>query len=96
MALVFHELATNAAKYGARSTEEGSVDIQCTAADDVLKIVWRESGGPKLDKAPERIGFGTRLAQMSIEQQLGGEIAREWARDGLRVTLTVRSSSLAR
>lgn len=96
MALVFHELATNAAKYGALSTEDGSVDISCSAAEDMLTIKWRETGGPKLAQAPERVGFGTRLALMSVEQQLGGQIAREWARDGLCVTLTVRVSSLAR
>lgn len=96
IALVVHELATNAAKYGALSTEQGRVAITVRGDGDDILLDWSESGGPRLSGAPELTGFGTRLAQMSVEQQLGGSIAREWAADGLKLTLRVPHRRLVR
>jgi PAS domain S-box-containing protein len=71
MALLFHELATNAVKYGALSTDAGRVDLTWTfdAAERRLGLVWRESGGPPVTP-PKRKGFGSRL----IHRALGGEL----------------------
>ncbi|CAN5584557.1 hypothetical protein BH10PSE4_BH10PSE4_01470 [soil metagenome] len=96
IALVFHELATNAAKYGALSTPEGRVDVEIVRRDAGLNIQWRETGGPAIVGDPTRTGFGTRLAQMSIEQQLGGVIRRDWDRNGLRLEIDVLIKRLSR
>lgn len=96
IALLFHELATNAVKYGALSTPAGQVDIQTTYRGDDIEIVWRERGGPTLSGAPTRVGFGDRLAVMSVEQQLGGRLERRWNAEGLEVLVTLKRSALAR
>lgn len=96
IALVFHELATNAAKYGALSVPDGVVTIETGIADEVLSIVWREQGGPPVPAAPTTTGFGTKLAALSIEQQLNGRIHRDWHADGLVVTIEIRPTSIVR
>jgi len=96
IALVFHELATNAAKYGALSTPEGRIEIEITRRDAEVGIAWRESGGPTVPGQPGRIGFGTRLAEMSVEQQLGGVIQRDWSPEGLRLEIRVLIKRLNR
>ncbi len=60
IALALHELATNALKHGALSTEAGRVDLTWTVEDDLLRIEWRETGGPRVD-APQKEGFGLKL-----------------------------------
>lgn len=94
--LVFHELATNSAKYGALSVPEGRVRIATSQLDDqAVTITWEETGGPRVT-VPVRTGFGTRLTDMSITDQLGGTIQREWAQEGLRVVVTVLAARLSR
>lgn len=73
MALVLHELATNAAKYGALSTPGGQLEIDATFAEAGDAVVaWRESGGP-LVSPPSRVGFGTALLDRSVPYDLGGK-----------------------
>lgn len=96
IALAVHELATNAAKYGALSVPEGRVEIELTRTDDRLALVWREVGGPPVSRVPEHVGFGTRLVDMSVAQQLGGTINRTWKPDGLIVRMTLDASTLSR
>jgi PAS domain S-box-containing protein len=96
MALVFHELATNAAKYGALSAPEGRVALAIARADGDLLISWNESGGPQVERDPERMGFGSRLVEMSVSQQLGGAIERDWRRSGLEVRIRVGADRLRR
>ncbi len=99
IALIFHELATNAAKYGALAVEDGRVTIACARAGsdaDSLLVTWRESGGPPIEAEPSQLGFGTQLAAMSIEQQHGGSIRRHWHREGLEVQILLRPSRLVR
>ncbi|MGO4387984.1 HWE histidine kinase domain-containing protein [Microvirga sp. 2YAF29] len=73
MALVLHELCTNAAKYGALSNARGQLSVMWSLeAEGGCRIVWRESGGP-LVSAPKREGFGTVLIDRSIPYDLGGE-----------------------
>src|SRR3546814_14751059 len=60
MALVLHELGTNAAKYGALSTEEGRIDLNWTIQDGTLHLLWRDSGGPAVHP-PSRRCFGSML-----------------------------------
>lgn len=89
LALVLHELATNAAKYGCLSSAEGQLSIQWTLHDGMVDLLWTESGGPAVEHAPEFEGFGTQLSQRSIAGQLGGTLEREWAAEGLRVHMTL-------
>ena len=96
VALVFHELATNAAKYGALSTANGQVSITSRREGDRVVIDWLERGGPPVTGVPNRRGFGTQLAEMSVERQLGGTISREWQRDGLALSLTLDIATLTR
>lgn len=96
IALVFHELATNASKYGALSVPEGRVTIQSRCEGDLLKLDWRETGGPRVAEPPQHQGFGTKLADISVRQQLGGEIERHWDAEGLQVIVTVPAGRLSR
>jgi two-component sensor histidine kinase len=95
LALVFHELATNSAKYGALSVEGGTVgiSIHCPDGDEMAHIAWRERGSPAI-AAPGKEGFGSRLVQMSVEGQLGGKIERRFAAAGLEVDLSVPVTSI--
>ena len=94
IALVIHELATNAVKYGALSDYEGSVEITISQDQNNVIIGWKETGGPPVTEAPSREGFGTQLSDISIRDQLGGNIERQWLPKGLEVTLTIAASRL--
>jgi len=87
LALTFHELATNAAKYGAFSDLRGHVAItsECTSAaagEQMLAIEWRETGGPPV-KTPSRRGFGTTLIQQAIKRTLGADVVVDYKPAGL-------------
>lgn len=94
LALVLHELATNAAKYGSLSAPEGHLVVHWTIHDDLVDVEWTESGGPAVDTPPDFEGFGTQLSQRSIAGQLGGTLEREWRHEGLRVHMTLPLSRL--
>ena len=96
LALVIHELATNAAKYGALSTSEGRVTVEISENGGQLELVWAENGGPPITASPTRRGFGTDLAELSVSRQLGGEILKEWPADGLKVIMRIEASRLHR
>lgn len=96
LALLFHELATNAAKFGALSVPDGRVTVDVSRTGDTVTLLWRETGGPSITEAPSREGFGTRLTTMSVEQQLGGTLDRRWLPSGLEARITMPSGGLAR
>ncbi|MGI9169243.1 MAG: histidine kinase, partial [Caulobacteraceae bacterium] len=77
IALVLHELATNAAKYGAFSTPRGRVHISWTLRKGRLNLTWEERGGPAVKGAPAREGFGSLLARHSITGQMDSHLALE-------------------
>lgn len=87
IALVFHELVTNAAKYGALATDSGSVVIEWAEQADQLIFNWREQGGPKIGAAPPAAGFGSKLLLNTIEQQFKGTLHQSWNADGLVVEI---------
>jgi two-component sensor histidine kinase len=93
LALVLHELATNAVKHGSLSTATGSVRIEWSA-DGELLLRWTERGGPALDGAPTNIGFGSKLLRASISGQMGGRISQDWTPQGLVVELAIPLHSL--
>lgn len=95
LALLFHELATNAAKYGALSVPSGRVHLHIAQAAQAVRIDWREEGGPPVAPSGQD-GFGSRLISLSVERQLGGRIMRDWQPDGLRLSLSIPSRSMSR
>ena len=95
LALIFHELATNSAKYGALSAPDGRIDLKSRSEGDLLRVCWTEAGGPPVPPGPGHEGFGSRLVEISV-QQLGGAISRKWAAGGLEVELTVLPERLRR
>lgn len=95
LGMVFHELATNSAKYGALAVPDGRVRIVVRHEGPNVMIDWDESGGPPVAE-PSRTGFGTRLTNLSITDQLGGTIERDWAPDGLKVKVRVRADRVSR
>ena len=96
IALLIHELATNATKYGALSVPRGTVAITTRLDGAYLTISWAESGGPLLDGTPKRAGFGSKLTELSIVQQLGGTIDRVWDPSGLSVEARILRDRLVR
>ncbi|PVE21852.1 histidine kinase [Microvirga sp. KLBC 81] len=90
LAMALHELATNAAKYGALSTASGTIDLTWVVdrhcAPPHLKLRWMEKGGPPVEP-PSRRGFGTRLIERSLAQDLGGEARIEFAPAGVVCTV---------
>ncbi len=95
LALTFHELATNAAKYGALSTTDGSVSIVCTIENDHACIVWVERGGAVVHE-PSDYGFGSKLIELSVMRQMGGSMERRWSPEGLEVRFEVPLSAMLR
>lgn len=91
LALIFHELATNAAKYGALSHQGGQLDVTWTSERDAVHICWRESGGQAV-AAPEQTGFGTRLLERIIAGAAGGTLKRTWHETGLQVDIEIATS----
>jgi PAS domain S-box-containing protein len=87
-ALIIHELATNSAKYGSLSVEQGDLHITWSCDDDVLVLKWEETGGPAITGPPSSQGFGTVLSDHSVRVQLGGTLTHEWNRAGLAVELS--------
>jgi two-component sensor histidine kinase len=87
-ALLLHEFASNAAKYGALSTDRGCIDIACGEDGGRFALTWTERGGPRVEHRGDGEGFGTLLARATIERQLSGEISRDWKPDGLTIRLS--------
>jgi PAS domain S-box-containing protein len=88
IALALHELATNAAKYGALSSMSGKLQLNWQVSNDKLVFDWIETGGPVI-VAPTTGGFGTRIIVASIEGQLRGHADFKWRREGLRCMISV-------
>ncbi|MEG8057180.1 PAS domain-containing protein [Sphingomonas faeni] len=96
LALMFHELATNATKYGALATELGTVRITVTANDETVALNWCEQGGPSVTTPMTPAGFGTQLIEMSAVRQLGGSVSRTWNNEGLIVDLMIPKAAFSR
>ena len=90
LSLVLHELATNAAKYGALSAQGGQVRVgwRLEDANATLRIVWTERGGPRV-RAPSKTGYGTQLIQFATTYSLGGSVEQNYAPEGLEAEIVV-------
>jgi two-component sensor histidine kinase len=80
--LALHELATNAGKYGALSTDKGRVEISWGTADGILTMSWTERDGPPVS-APQRRGFGSVVMEAMAERSVGGEVHLDYAPSGV-------------
>ena len=96
VALLFHELATNAAKYGSLSVDGGKVTLDTRRHDGRFVLTWTEVGGPEIVEPPSRSGFGSSLATLSVENQLGGKLERHWRPEGLQVVANLPATALSR
>jgi two-component sensor histidine kinase/CheY-like chemotaxis protein len=89
LALVFHEMVTNSAKYGALSDSLGSISVQWRIDEDGnCRIAWRESGGPPV-VAPTRRGFGSTIIERAIPHDLQGEAELRYRLGGLEADFTL-------
>jgi PAS domain S-box-containing protein len=82
VAIALHELATNAAKYGALSQPGGRVDVSWSSFEGTLALTWKEAGGPKVS-SPTTRGFGTKIITASLADPRRGKVAFDWRPDGL-------------
>lgn len=94
LALIIHELATNAVKYGALSAAGGRLEVSWRQAEDKVAIEWTETLPGASIKPPTATGFGTKLARSSATGQLGGSIDYDWRPAGVRVLLTIPHDQL--
>jgi two-component sensor histidine kinase len=90
MSMILHEIATNAAKYGALSSAAGTVNIDWRLIPDTtgekLQLTWAESGGPRV-ATPTRNGFGSRLIERGAREQLGGSATADFLPGGVVYTI---------
>lgn len=96
LALVFDELATNAAKYGALCSENGRVDVLWQIDGDDLSITWSEDRGTQISIPPASKGFGSTLVEATVTHQFGGTLSYDWRPVGLSVNIVMPLSILAR
>jgi two-component sensor histidine kinase len=89
LTLVIHELATNAAKYGALSNFAGHVDITWSNDDGGIALEWREQGGPNV-AAPEKEGFGTKVITRAFPPEYQPDVKFDYRPEGLNFTLRFR------
>lgn len=93
LAMILHELATNACKYGALRGSGGTVDVQWTSTADAdrirVRLDWVERGLAPIDP-PSRTGFGTRLIEHQVRREFNGQLAIEFAHDGLKARFDLR------
>ena len=86
LSMILHEIATNAAKYGALSNETGTIDVNWQSFDGVagkkIRLSWKEAGGPPVTE-PSRKGFDSRLIERGAREQLGGSATADFASDGV-------------
>jgi PAS domain S-box-containing protein len=87
LTLALHELATNAAKYGALSNDGGKVEVRWSLRSDILTLVWSESGGPAVVK-PLETGFGTRLLERAVARDLHATVRVDFDPAGLVCTIS--------
>jgi two-component sensor histidine kinase len=88
LGMAIHEMATNATKHGAFQTRGGSVRINWSTSDGILRLEWVERCGQSI-VPPSRQGFGSRLIQQTIVRELQGTVDIKYEKEGLRATFTI-------
>jgi PAS domain S-box-containing protein len=93
MALALHELATNAAKYGALSAETGRLRLHWWVGKEALELEWTETGGPPT-RPPTTQGFGLTIVRSSVESQFRGSVKYDWQPTGLHCRLSLPNAQI--
>ena len=93
LTLVLHELATNAAKYGALATRERHLAIEWSMDEERFRLEWRERGAAA--REPDRLGFGLRFIERIVAHDLGGRASADWSPDGLSWTIEAPRAAIA-
>ncbi|UWR23315.1 HWE histidine kinase domain-containing protein [Sulfitobacter sp. S190] len=93
IALVMHEIVSNAVKYGALSTPDGIVRVQWSVSDDMLKLSWKELGGPPVEE-PTRHGFGRSLVEKAITYEFDGHAVLSFAPGGVTFSFELPGENL--
>ncbi|TIO51550.1 MAG: histidine kinase, partial [Mesorhizobium sp.] len=92
LGLTFHELATNALKYGEAGNSVGALKVdwrvEGRGRERTLVLDWREAGQKKLEP-PAKTGFGTKLIDLNVTRELRGRIKRDYRADGLKVEIRI-------
>lgn len=96
LSLLFHELATNSAKYGALSSSAGTLRLLFVRGAEQWQISWIENQQEANVPPPEQRGFGSRLLTLIVNVQLQGQISRHWTRTGLHLTITLPVQNIER
>lgn len=94
VALLFHEIATNAAKYGALSVEDGTVAVTSTVSAGSIDLIWLETGGTHANPGHDSFGFGHTLEQ-GLAQSLNIKIERTWLPAGLKIRISLPRAALS-
>ena len=84
----------HALKYGALSSDEGTLDVSASSHEDQVVVVWTERGGPPVESPTGQGGFGSQLIIRAMPAQLGGTLSCDWAEGGVIVTLRMDRKSL--
>lgn len=97
LSMALHELATNATKYGALSVPSGSIALswRTDLEAGMLRLFWIERGGPPVVAPPSRRGFGSRVLEATVRNQLGGRVLLTWEPTGLVCNLEVPLARVA-
>ena len=95
LALVLHELTTNAVKYGALSTGQGLVHVTWQIETDKLLLRWEERKGPGIERTPTSEGFGSILVRRTVVGQLGGELDYIWKPEGFSAFISIPMERLS-
>lgn len=95
LALMLHEFATNAVKYGAFAGADGAIEIDWSRSDEEIRLSWAEQGAPPRDQDTSDGGFGSTLIK-SVSAQIGAEIVQDWREEGLRIEVRFATSSTDR
>jgi two-component sensor histidine kinase len=90
--MVFHELSTNAIKYGAASNETGRITVEWEVIDKMLRILWTERGGPIVDE-PDGVGFGSKLLDRAISREMRGRSEMMYLPDGIECFMQIPLSA---
>jgi PAS domain S-box-containing protein len=95
LGLIFHELVTNAVKYGALCTETGRITIRAAPKDDLIEICWQEEGGPTVVQ-PEKMGFGQTLIARGLGRQGAQATKVEFRPEGLHCRMYIHADQTAK
>ena len=87
--LVLNELATNAAKYGAFSTDAGTLELSWAMEEGNVRVTWMETGGPPISGPPETRGLGLDLIEGLIQHQLRGTVTWSWVDTGMQCEIAI-------